>query len=192
MPCSFPWDGVWPSLFGWLYFDHVNSSPLKRMKPFFQLIWMYFHLPLVLGLILMGGSLKTVLSGIEADELLASARISICMSVAFALFALGILNLITRFQTWRDYWSIEVANVHRPSVRDRYRTMLLFISAAIVAALGRASQLDVVGMVVVIWCILVFQVLASIATNVGKRVEKLEKLENPEENQDIELATHKH
>jgi len=140
----------------------------------------------------MGGSLKTVLSGIEADELIGSARISICMSVAIALFALGILNLITRFQTWRDYWSLEViANVHRPSVRDRYRTMLLFISAAIVAALGKASQLDLVAMVVLVWCILVFQVLASIATNVGKRVEKLDKLENPEENQDVELATHK-
>src|SRR3712207_6028419 len=81
--------GLW-----WVYFDFIARRPFKR-GPWWQLVWGYLHLPLVMSIAAIGAGVLNVLTlepgtpGSDVAWLLGSAA-------AVALVAIGLLELTLR------------------------------------------------------------------------------------------------
>ena len=81
--------GLW-----WVYFDFIARRPFKR-GPWWQLVWVYLHLPLVMSIAAIGAGVLNVLTlepgapGSDVAWLLGGAA-------AVALVAIGLLELTLR------------------------------------------------------------------------------------------------
>lgn len=80
----------------WIYFENVGGSALRsagatgRIRVF--QIWLYGHLPLVIGLAATGVGVEHVVSSEPGIALSAAERWLICGAVALCLVALGLLH----------------------------------------------------------------------------------------------------
>lgn len=82
----------------WIYFDSVDGSPLKSSRSSqvnLALIWLYAHLPLVIGLTAVGVGVEHVVTNERGVGLPTTERWLICGSIALCLVALAIIHLIT-------------------------------------------------------------------------------------------------
>ena len=80
--------------FWWMYFDTVDNSPLKGMKKGkikIALTWLYFHLPLAIGLTATGVGVEKMIHGVE-HELAIGDKFLFCFSVTLCLFVLGAIH----------------------------------------------------------------------------------------------------
>lgn len=77
--------------FWWMYFDTVDNSPLygmKQGKMSIALTWLYFHLPLAIGLTATGVGVERMIQGLEHDSA-SSEKLLFCCSVALCLLILA-------------------------------------------------------------------------------------------------------
>lgn len=77
--------------FWWMYFDTVDNSPLYNMKQgkmSIALTWLYFHLPLAIGLTATGVGVERMIQGLEHDSA-SSEKLLFCCSVALCLLILA-------------------------------------------------------------------------------------------------------
>ncbi|MFB2921436.1 low temperature requirement protein A [Aerosakkonema funiforme] len=83
----------------WIYFDSVDGSPLRGMasgKMGISLTWLYFHLPLAIGIAATGvGVEHIIVSSKKAIALPSPERWLICGAVAICLISLAVIHLIT-------------------------------------------------------------------------------------------------
>ena len=82
----------------WIYFDSVDGSPLRAVRSGYinlGLIWLYTHLPLVIGLAATGVGVEHVISTEPGVGVSLVERWLICGSVALCLLALAVIHLIT-------------------------------------------------------------------------------------------------
>ena len=90
----------------WVYFDNLNGNAIRKARTQGRIasyqIWMYAHLPLVIGITMAGVGLQRILSaspGTSGD----AARWLMCGGVAAAQVALGAIHIATeteRHPTW--------------------------------------------------------------------------------------------
>ena len=77
--------------FWWMYFDTVDNSPLYSMKQGkmnIALTWLYFHLPLAIGLTATGVGVERMIHGLESESVMGE-KLLFCFSVALCLFILA-------------------------------------------------------------------------------------------------------
>lgn len=77
--------------FWWMYFDTVDNSPLygmKQGKMSIALTWLYFHLPLAIGLTATGVGVERMIHGLAHDSL-NSEKFLFCFAVALCLLILA-------------------------------------------------------------------------------------------------------
>lgn len=80
----------------WLYFDNIGSSAIQKARIEGRIVilnvWLYAHLPLVVGIAATGVGVEQVLLA-EANAALATPqRWLLCGAVALCLFTLGVLH----------------------------------------------------------------------------------------------------
>ncbi|MBW4577150.1 MAG: low temperature requirement protein A [Aphanothece sp. CMT-3BRIN-NPC111] len=131
----------------WIYFENINGSALRSAGAVGRIstynVWLYGHLPLVIGLAATGVGVEHVVSNEAGTALSDAERWLICGSVALCLLSLGILH--------------RTGVIFKCKVRTKYR-----IGAAavllVLAALGRGlSPLIVIALVAVICTLQVLQ-----------------------------------
>ncbi|MBH8572437.1 low temperature requirement protein A [Nostocaceae cyanobacterium CENA369] len=80
----------------WIYFDNLGGTPIQRAKTQGQVgivnLWLYTHLPLVIGITAAGVGVEQILLSKATLALPDERRWLICGSVAICLSAIGILH----------------------------------------------------------------------------------------------------
>ncbi|MGD2183521.1 low temperature requirement protein A [Lusitaniella coriacea] len=80
----------------WIYFENVSGSALETIKDSGKLaslqVWLYVHLPLVIGLAATGVAVEHVIASEPSLALSTPERWLLCGSVALCCFALSILH----------------------------------------------------------------------------------------------------
>ncbi|ARV61727.1 low temperature requirement protein A [Nostocales cyanobacterium HT-58-2] len=80
----------------WVYFDNLGGTPIQRAQTEGRIvvmnIWLYTHLPLVIGIAASGVAVELVLMSKPMLALSDSVRWLFCGSVALCYLALGILH----------------------------------------------------------------------------------------------------
>jgi low temperature requirement protein LtrA len=125
----------------WLYFDNLGSSAIQaartcRRTRAYQ-IWLYVHLPLVIGLVATGVGVEHVVSSKPGLALPSAERWLFCAGLALCLLTLGIIYLT----------GLSINARLRCKVRAAYR----FGAAVVVLLLGVAgtgmSPVGLIGLV---------------------------------------------
>ncbi|MBW4632801.1 MAG: low temperature requirement protein A [Iphinoe sp. HA4291-MV1] len=82
----------------WLYFDNLGGTPIQRARTEGRItifnIWLYTHLPLVMGIAATGVAVELVLLSKPMLALSDAVRWLLCGSVALCYLGLGILHRI--------------------------------------------------------------------------------------------------
>lgn len=82
--------------FWWVYFDNLGGTPIKKARTEGKIgpmtIWLYTHLPLVIGIAATGVGVEKVLLSEQQIALPHAVRWLICGSVALCWLTLGILH----------------------------------------------------------------------------------------------------
>lgn len=85
--------GLW-----WIYFDNLGGTPIqtakKEGKTIVLNLWLYTHLPLVIGIAATGVGVETILLNQPGVALPDLARYLICGAVALCLLSVGILHRV--------------------------------------------------------------------------------------------------
>ncbi|MBW4564455.1 MAG: low temperature requirement protein A [Mojavia pulchra JT2-VF2] len=80
----------------WIYFDNLGGSPIQKARQEGKVaianLWLYTHLPLVIGIAAAGVGVELVLLSQQGLALPDPQRWLICGSVALCLLAIGILH----------------------------------------------------------------------------------------------------
>lgn len=80
----------------WIYFDNLSGTPIEKAKTHGRVgvvnLWLYTHLPLVIGIAATGVSVEQILLSQPTIALPDAQRWLICGSVALCLLAVGILH----------------------------------------------------------------------------------------------------
>jgi low temperature requirement protein LtrA len=80
----------------WVYFDNLGGTPIQRAKTegrsMIMSIWLYTHLPLVIGIAASGVGVELVLMSKPMVALPDSVRWLLCGSIALCYLSLGILH----------------------------------------------------------------------------------------------------
>lgn len=121
----------------WIYFENIDGSALRSAGSSGRLevfqVWLYGHLPLVIGLAAAGVGVEHIIMGKTGAALLAPERWLLCGSVALCLLALGLLH--------------RTGVIFRCKVRTKYRVGAAIV-LVVVAVVGVGwSPLLVVGVV---------------------------------------------
>lgn len=89
--------GLW-----WLYFDHVDGAPIRDELEAGHVavyqVWLYAHLPLVVGLVAASVGVQRVVAG-RGAVVAGGDRWLVCGSVALCLVALGVIARATMTPT---------------------------------------------------------------------------------------------
>jgi low temperature requirement protein LtrA len=144
----------------WIYFENVGSSALRQAGATGRLwvyqVWLYGHLPLVIGLAATGVGVEHVIASEPGVALPTAERWLLCGSVALCLVALSLLH--------------RTGVILRCKVRSKYR----LVSAAILLAIAIAGKgllpITVIAIVAVISATQVIQDLYQ-----GRPASSLEK-----------------
>ncbi|CBW25952.1 putative integral membrane protein [Halobacteriovorax marinus SJ] len=78
----------------WIYFDDVAESKLKKSLLAFP-VWLVSHLPLQMGIVLMGVGIKKVVSSNMAHSLQLNDAYLLSFSIALILAFVGLIDLVT-------------------------------------------------------------------------------------------------
>jgi len=82
----------------WIYFEYTDGEPLKaaldRGKIGIYNLWLYTHLPLVIGLTAAGVGVEHVVASVGGKPLPAEDRWLLCGAVALCWLAIGVIQLI--------------------------------------------------------------------------------------------------
>ncbi len=120
----------------WLYFDNIDGSALRAAGSSGRLevfqVWLYGHLPLVIGLAGAGVGVEHIIMGDTGVALPAPERWLICGSVALCLLALGLLH--------------RTGVIFRCKVRTKYRLGAAAVLLILAVAGVGLSPLVVVGL----------------------------------------------
>ncbi|MEC4811669.1 MAG: low temperature requirement protein A [Scytonema sp. PMC 1069.18] len=80
----------------WIYFENIGSSALRSANATGRIgvyqIWLYGHLPLVIGLTATGVGVEHIVSSIQSVALPTPERVLLCGAVALCLLALALLH----------------------------------------------------------------------------------------------------
>ncbi|NMG09601.1 low temperature requirement protein A [Brasilonema sp. UFV-L1] len=82
----------------WVYFDNLGGTPIQRARTEGRVtifnVWLYTHLPLVMGIAAAGVAVELVLLSKPMLPLSDAVRWLLCGSIAFCYLGLGILHRI--------------------------------------------------------------------------------------------------
>lgn len=78
----------------WVYFDNVDDTVVTRLR-FAGQVWIYTHLPLVMGLTALGVGVEHVVAHDPGSPLADAERWLLCGAVALSLVAVGVVHLVT-------------------------------------------------------------------------------------------------
>jgi low temperature requirement protein LtrA len=131
----------------WIYFENVGgsalrSAPTERRVSTLQ-VWLYGHLPLVIGLAGTGVGVEHIIKSQQNIALVASERWLLCGSVALCLAALAVLH--------------RTGVIFRCKVRYKYRSGASIVLLVIALAGEPLLPTMVVGLVAIICITQVFQ-----------------------------------
>ncbi len=121
----------------WVYFENVGSSALRTAGSQGRVVtlqvWLFGHLPLVIGIAGTGVAVKHVIVGEATTALPDNERWLLCGSVALCLIALAILH--------------RTGVIFRCKARAKYR-LASAIGLVVLAAIGQGSMpVIVIGLV---------------------------------------------
>ena len=81
----------------WIYFDHVDDAAIPTVQATRRVgtyqIWLYTHLPLMIGLAAAGVGVEVAVSSPPLEPLEVPARLLLAGSVALCLVCLGVIHL---------------------------------------------------------------------------------------------------
>ncbi len=131
----------------WIYFENIGSSALRSADATGRIgvyqIWLYGHLPLVIGLTATGVGVEHIVSSQPSVALPAPERVLLCGAVALCLLALALLH--------------RTGVIRYCKVRSRFRLR----SAAVLIVLAIAGKgllpVVVIGLVAIVCAIQVVQ-----------------------------------
>jgi low temperature requirement protein LtrA len=133
--------------FWWIYFENVGGTALRMAGQNQQvgifLVWLYGHLPLVIGLAGAGVGVEHVVSADPAVALPDADRWLLCGSVALCLLSLAMLH--------------RLGVIFRCRVRARYRSLFAGILFTLAIAGKGALPIAVIGLVAAVCAIQVAQ-----------------------------------
>ncbi|MBE9229394.1 low temperature requirement protein A [Phormidium sp. LEGE 05292] len=137
----------------WIYFDSVDGSPLRAMgngNVGKGLLWLYFHLPLAIGIAGTGVGVEHIIVSAKKATILPSGdRWLICISLIICLVSLAIIHLIT----------CSLGTVRKRKILAAYRVG----SAALILAIAIAgSQLSPVMLMVLLGIACTIQVVLDL------------------------------
>lgn len=78
----------------WIYFDNVDDTVVTRLR-FASQVWIYTHLPLVMGLTALGVGVEHLVAHDPGSPLADAERWLLCGAVALSLAAVGVVHLMT-------------------------------------------------------------------------------------------------
>ncbi len=82
----------------WIYFEYTDGEPLKAALDAGKIgiynLWLYTHLPLVIGLTAAGVGVEHVVASAAGKPLAAEDRWLLCAAVALCWLAIGVIQLI--------------------------------------------------------------------------------------------------
>lgn len=124
----------------WLYFENIDGSALRSAGSSGRLeifqVWLYGHLPLVIGLAAAGVGVEHIIMGETGVALPAAERWLICGSVAVCLLSLGLLH--------------RTGVIFKCKVRTKYRVGAAAVLLVLAVAGVGLSPLVVVGLVALV------------------------------------------
>ncbi len=124
----------------WLYFDNIDGSALRSAGSSGRLevfqVWLYGHLPLMIGLAGAGVGVEHIIMGETGVALPAPERWLFCGSVALCLLALGLLH--------------RTGVIFRCKVRTKYRVGAAAVLLVLAIVGVGLSPLVVVGIVALV------------------------------------------
>ncbi|KOP25178.1 low temperature requirement protein A [Hapalosiphon sp. MRB220] len=131
----------------WVYFDNLGGTPIQTARAQGKVgtvaIWLYTHLPLVIGIAGTGVGVEKVLTSEQAIALSDPQRWLLCGSVALCYLALGILH--------------RVGVIRYCKIRSQFRGVAAIITIAI-AFFGKGLlPVAVIGLVTVVCVVQVAQ-----------------------------------
>ncbi|BAZ69874.1 MAG: low temperature requirement protein A [Pelatocladus maniniholoensis HA4357-MV3] len=131
----------------WVYFDNLGGTPIQTARAQGKVgtvaIWLYTHLPLVIGIAGTGVGVEKVLTSEQAIALSDAQRWLLCGSVALCYLALGILH--------------RVGVIRYCKIRSQFRGVAAMIVIAI-AFFGKGLlPVAVIGLVTVVCVVQVAQ-----------------------------------
>lgn len=131
----------------WIYFENIDGSALsiaEEKRTFFTYqLWLFGHLPLVIGLAATGVAVEHVISHKATEALPDNYRWLICGSVALCLFSLGILH--------------RTGIIFKCKVRTKYRIATAFL-LLLLAILGTGLiPLGVISIVAIVCALQIVQ-----------------------------------
>ncbi len=135
----------------WVYFDNLGGTPIQRAQTEGRVtllnIWLYTHLPLVIGIVGTGVAVELVLLSKSALALPDAERWLLCGSVALCYLTLGILH--------------RLGVIRYCKIRTKYRIGAALILLAI-AIFGKGLlPVAVIGLVAVVCVVQVVQDLTQ-------------------------------
>jgi low temperature requirement protein LtrA len=101
----------------WIYFENVEGSALEKAKTSGRImimqVWLYIHLPLVIGLAATGVGVEQIISSAGDVALPNSERWLICGAVAMCYFSLAVLHrtgiiFFCKARTRHRLWAVGV------------------------------------------------------------------------------------
>ncbi|KAB8330768.1 low temperature requirement protein A [Scytonema tolypothrichoides VB-61278] len=82
----------------WVYFDNLGGTPIQKSRTEGRItifnVWLYTHLPLVMGIVAAGVAVELVLLSKPMQPLSDAVRWLLCGSIALCYLGLGILHRI--------------------------------------------------------------------------------------------------
>ena len=81
--------------FWWLYFDYLDGESLVLRSVWAGQAYLYSHLPLMIGVIVLGVGVKYAIKDTAEAELLTADRWLLCGGVALAFGALAVIHLVS-------------------------------------------------------------------------------------------------
>ncbi|BAZ70797.1 MAG: low temperature requirement protein A [Pelatocladus maniniholoensis HA4357-MV3] len=131
----------------WVYFENIGNSALRSANATGQIgvyqIWLYGHLPLVIGLTATGVGVKHIISSEPSVALPPPERVLLCSMVALCLLALALLH--------------RTGVIRYCKIRSRFRLYSAFI-LLILAIVGKGLlPVVVIGLVAIVCTVQVIQ-----------------------------------
>ncbi len=118
----------------WIYFDNIEESVVRRHR-FAGQLWLYAHLPLVMGIVAAGVAVEHLIGSEPGEAAAAADRWLLCGALALGLLAMAAIHIA----------SLTIAADLRYEIKGRWRLAGAIAALAIGAFGGGLSPLALTG-----------------------------------------------